>query len=265
MLYNRIVTLQTRFADQFLVMTYSNSHTKPNYTKHAKGKLGTIAIASVFLFTISAVTPASATELDTSENSLSTTSSYYSDSSESIQSLVVPSTAMPVAVVRDSYTATSETELAQTIAAELAAANAAAEAARQTTLASVSSGRQISTAQVAPNQVIPANGILAAAQQWVGVVPYGSGNHPSDTFSCDGYVQYVFAQNGISLPRGADAQAKSGTPISQADAKAGDLLWWPGQHIAIYDGNGGMYDAPMPGRMVQHRSTLWGNPVFIRL
>lgn len=258
--------MKTCFADQFLVMTYSNSHTKPKYTKHTRGKLGTIAIASVFLFTISAVTPASATTIDDTETPMLTASSSYEESSEGAQSLAVPANAVAATVARDSYTATSEAELSQIIATKEAEALAAVEAARQVSLASVQNGeRLVSTAVVAPNQVIPASGILAAAQQWVGVVPYGSGNHPSDTFSCDGYVQYVFAQNGISLPRGADAQGRSGTPISQADAKAGDLLWWPGQHIGIYDGNGGMYDSPMPGRMVQHRSTLWGNPVFVRL
>lgn len=123
----------------------------------------------------------------------------------------------------------------------------------------------VNLAQVAPGQTIPASSIIAAARQWVGVVPYGPGNHPSTSFNCDGYVQYVFSQVGISLPRGLHAQAALGTPISRSDAKAGDLLYWPEGHIAIYDGNGGMYDTPGPGRYVQHRTSLWGNPIFIRL
>jgi cell wall-associated NlpC family hydrolase len=118
---------------------------------------------------------------------------------------------------------------------------------------------------VAPGQIVPASGIISAAQQWVGVVPYGHGNHPNDSFSCDGYVQYVFSQNGINLPRGVSAQAATGTRISASEAKAGDLLIWPGQHVAIYDGNGGMYDSPKPGRMVQHRTTIWGSPYFVRI
>ncbi len=107
--------------------------------------------------------------------------------------------------------------------------------------------------------------VLAYAAQFVGVVPYGWGNTPQTSFSCDGYTQYVFAAFGISLPRGADHQARLGVRISKADAVAGDLVYWPGQHIGIYDGAGGMYNSPRPGRYVEHVGSLWGSPLFIRL
>lgn len=179
------------------------------------------------------------------------------------QSLTVSPLVAPAAVARESFTATSVEELAAINAAEAEAARVAAEQASISVAAA--SVNPVNNAGVAGNQIFAADSIISAAQQWVGTVPYGSGNNPSDSFSCDGYVQYVFAQNGISLPRGVGAQAAMGTQISASEAKAGDLLVWPGQHIAIYDGNGGMYDSPMPGRYVQHRTSLWGNPIFIRL
>lgn len=107
--------------------------------------------------------------------------------------------------------------------------------------------------------------VLDYAAQFVGVVPYGTGNSPQTSFSCDGFTQYVFAGFGISLPRGADHQARLGVSISKADAVAGDLVYWPGQHIGIYDGAGGMYNSPRPGRYVEHVGSLWGSPLFIRL
>jgi cell wall-associated NlpC family hydrolase len=107
--------------------------------------------------------------------------------------------------------------------------------------------------------------VLAYAAQFVGVVPYGTGNSPQTSFSCDGFTQYVFAGFGISLPRGADHQARLGVSISKADAVAGDLVYWPGQHVGIYDGAGGMYNSPRPGRYVEHVGSLWGSPLFIRL
>jgi cell wall-associated NlpC family hydrolase len=116
-----------------------------------------------------------------------------------------------------------------------------------------------------PAQAYSGAAVLAYAAQFVGVVPYGYGNTPSTSFSCDGYTQYVFAGFGISLPRGADHQARLGVRISQADAVAGDLVYWPGQHIGIYDGAGGMYNSPRPGRYVEHVGSLWGSPLFIRL
>ena len=107
--------------------------------------------------------------------------------------------------------------------------------------------------------------VLEYATQFVGVVPYGTGNSPDTSFSCDGFTQYVFAGFGISLPRTADAQARLGISISKADAVAGDFVYWPGQHIGIYDGAGGMYNSPRPGRYVEHVGSLWGSPLFIRL
>jgi len=116
-----------------------------------------------------------------------------------------------------------------------------------------------------PAQTYSGAAVLEYASQFVGVVPYGMGNNPNDSFSCDGFVQYVMAGFGYALPRGADHQAAFGTRIAQSDAVAGDLVWWPGQHIGIYDGAGGMYDSPTWGRFVQHPAQLWGSPVFVRL
>ena len=117
----------------------------------------------------------------------------------------------------------------------------------------------------APAQLHSGAAVLQYASQFVGVVPYGTGNSPTTSFSCDGFTQYVFAGFGIALPRGADHQAELGVRIAKGDAVAGDLLWWPGQHIGIYDGAGGMYNSPTWGRYVEHAAELWGNPVYIRL
>lgn len=175
------------------------------------------------------------------------------------QTLTVVDAEPIVVPARDSYTIISKAEVDAEIARKAAEVAAAEAAARRK--AAPASNR---VAGITPGQVIPAGGVIAAAQQWVGVVPYGGGNHPSDSFSCDGYVQYVFAQNGISLPRGADSQARRGTVISKADARPGDLVWHPGQHIGIYAGGNMMYDSPKPGMYVQHRA-IWGNPSFVRL
>lgn len=120
------------------------------------------------------------------------------------------------------------------------------------------------TGSAPPSQAFSGSAVLEYASQFVGLVPYGSGNSPTTSFSCDGFTQWVFAGFGIDLPRGADHQARLGVRISQDEAVAGDFVYWPGQHIGIYDGNGGMYDSPTWGRYVQHADKLWGSPLFIR-
>ncbi|MBS1905750.1 MAG: C40 family peptidase [Actinobacteria bacterium] len=124
-----------------------------------------------------------------------------------------------------------------------------------------------SSTPAAVPQAYSGEAVVAYAETFVGVVPYGWGADPSDSFGCDGLVQYVFGHFGISLPRGADNQAALGTVISADQARAGDLVWWPGRHIGIWDGAGGIIDSPDWGRYVEHHAP-WassGPPIFIRL
>ncbi len=162
------------------------------------------------------------------------------------------SAAMPTSN-RDAYTVT------------IAPPVRAVAAVRAATPSSTAASRYSTIALAPPAQTYSGAAVLAYAQQFVGVVPYGMGNSPQTSFSCDGFTQYVLSGFGISLPRGADSQARRGIQISKETAVAGDLVYWPGQHIGIYDGTGGMFNSPRPGRYVEHVGSLWGNPLFIRL
>ena len=67
--------------------------------------------------------------------------------------------------------------------------------------------------------------IITGAMQFMGV-PYVFGGTTPYGFDCSGYVQYVFAMAGISLPRTADVQYEVGTPISTAELIPGDLVFF---------------------------------------
>ena len=54
---------------------------------------------------------------------------------------------------------------------------------------------------------------------------------------CSGFVQSVYANFGVSLPRTSYEQQNAGTEVSYADAQPGDLICYGG-HVAIYMGNG---------------------------
>lgn len=89
--------------------------------------------------------------------------------------------------------------------------------------------------------------IISNAMQYIGV-PYVFGGTTPGGFDCSGYVRYVFANAGISLPRTADVQYEVGTPVSSSDLRAGDLVYFstyePGpSHVGIYLGDGNFIHA----------------------
>ena len=80
---------------------------------------------------------------------------------------------------------------------------------------------------------------------FVGKLPYVWGGTSLTTGAdCSGFVQAVFKQFGIYLPRTSQEQARCGTAVSYADARPGDLIFYytsssmSGSHIGIYIGNG---------------------------
>ena len=96
--------------------------------------------------------------------------------------------------------------------------------------------------------------------------PYVAGGNTPAGWDCSGFVQYVFSQFGISLPRTSGAQATVGTPVaSLADAKPGDILA-NGTHAAIYIGNRQVMNAmnPVQGTAVSDVSVFGGAGYSIR-
>ncbi len=85
--------------------------------------------------------------------------------------------------------------------------------------------------------------IVATAKQYLGV-PYVWGGSTPSGFDCSGFVQYVFAKHGISLPRTSKQQWTVGTSISKASLQPGDLVFFANtytsgvSHLGIYIGNG---------------------------
>ena len=87
---------------------------------------------------------------------------------------------------------------------------------------------------------------VALAQKYLGVRYVWGGTSPSG-FDCSGLMVYVYRQLGITtIPRVAADQARNGTPVSRANLKPGDLIFFktdssrPGyvSHVGMYIGNG---------------------------
>lgn len=95
-----------------------------------------------------------------------------------------------------------------------------------------------------------ATDVIAWAQLELGK-PYQYGAEGPTDFDCSGLVQYVYAEEGIALPRTAHEQQAATKPV--AVPAPGDLVFYgqPAHHVGIYIGNGRMIDAPDVGLSVR--------------
>ncbi len=110
-------------------------------------------------------------------------------------------------------------------------------------------------------QSVAGNAVLEIAARYVGV-PYVYGGSTPDGFDCSGFVQYVYAQLGISLPRSSGAYYNVGVRVTEP--LPGDIIVSPG-HVGIYAGNGLQIDAPRPGKTIQFRAIWQSNPTYVRV
>lgn len=107
-----------------------------------------------------------------------------------------------------------------------------------------------------------AGSLIEKAKSFLGT-PYVWGGSQPLGFDCSGFVQYVYKQFGVNLPRVSYQQAQAGQRVAIKDLQPGDLVAWDNSsrnggadHISIYIGDGKVIHAPKPGDRVKI-SPLW--------
>jgi len=143
----------------------------------------------------------------------------------------------------------------------------AAEAVQQRQLEAAAQSRLSAGAQVPATEgvgisastpegstVAPPNvhgGVVGIAMRYLGV-PYVWGGSTPHGFDCSGFVSYVFAQIGVSLPHSSYSQFGMGTAVSISQLQPGDLVFFTGaSHVGIYIGGGQFIHAPHTGDVVK--------------
>ena len=145
-----------------------------------------------------------------------------------------------------------ESMIAQQQAAQAAAARrarAAAQAQASAPIGSFGVG-DATNASVPPGRY---SGVVGIAMHYLGT-PYVWGGASPSGFDCSGFVMYVFAQVGISLPHYTVAQYNYGDSVSvpRSELQPGDLVFFAGLgHVGIYVGNGQFIHAPHTGDVVK--------------
>jgi len=166
--------------------------------------------------------------------------------------------------VRSSYYQSVKREIAAAIQAERRRAAALAAAARtrveRATGATTSQRVERATgAATSQRKYIPpppdspiGSRVVAIAMQYLGVPYRWGGADPSTGFDCSGFVMYVYAKVGISLPHYTGAQWALGVPVARSDLKPGDVVFFNGiSHDGIYIGGGQFVQAPRTGDVVK--------------
>ncbi len=105
------------------------------------------------------------------------------------------------------------------------------------------------------------NGIISTGERYMGV-PYKFGSTVGQTnrFDCSSFTKFVFASNGINLPRTANQQSKVGSFVPRNQLQPGDLVFFysPVHHVAIYLGNGKiLHTYGKPGVTISNMNSGW--------
>lgn len=101
--------------------------------------------------------------------------------------------------------------------------------------------------------------VVAVAKRYLGIPYRWGGASPSTGFDCSGFVMYVYAKFGISLPHNAAMQYGYGRPVSRSQLRPGDIVFFNGLgHNGIYIGGGRFIHSPHTGDVVKISSlTGW--------
>jgi cell wall-associated NlpC family hydrolase len=95
-------------------------------------------------------------------------------------------------------------------------------------------------------------GVVGIAMQYLGIPYQWGGASPATGFDCSGFVMFVYAQVGVSLPHNAAAQYSYGVPVARDELQAGDLVFFDGLgHNGIYIGDGLFIHSPHTGDVVK--------------
>lgn len=98
--------------------------------------------------------------------------------------------------------------------------------------------------------------IIKTAEKYLGA-RYNYGGMTTSGFDCSGFVQFVFRENGITLPRSTVDQFERGKKIDLSDAKPGDLVFFNIygariSHVGIFAGKSLFIHAPTWGKRVSY-------------
>lgn len=123
------------------------------------------------------------------------------------------------------------------------------------------------SASVFPGKANANGSVIDIAKQYLGT-PYKYGGTTPAGFDCSGFVQFVYKQAGVNLPRATTSQWGVGKAISKSELQPGDLVFFSGtyrsgiSHDGIYVGNNQFIHSSSSGVVITSLSTNYWGPKY---
>lgn len=105
--------------------------------------------------------------------------------------------------------------------------------------------------------------VVDYAMQFVGNPYVWGGTSLTNGADCSGFVQSVYANFGVSMPRTSSAMRSAGTEVSYSEAVPGDVICYEG-HVGIYIGNGQIVNAIDEAHGIGVSSATYTNIITVR-
>jgi murein DD-endopeptidase MepM/ murein hydrolase activator NlpD len=109
--------------------------------------------------------------------------------------------------------------------------------------------------------------LIAEAEKYLGYPYVWAGSSPATSFDCSGYISWIFTRSGVKNTGRLGAQSLYNicAPVSPADAKPGDLIFFTGTysaampvtHVGLYVGSGRMLHCGSPIQYTSINTSYW--------
>ena len=108
--------------------------------------------------------------------------------------------------------------------------------------------------------------LITEAEKYIGYPYVWGGSNPNTSFDCSGFVSWVLTQSGVCNTGrlGAQGLYNISTPVSSANARPGDLIFFIGtydtpgvSHVGIYVGGGKMLHCGDPIQYTDINTSYW--------
>lgn len=118
-------------------------------------------------------------------------------------------------------------------------------------------------AHVTPEQVASGQAIIDFACQFIGNPYVWGGTSLTNGADCSGFIQSVYKNFGISLPRTSKEMRSAGYEVSYEEAMPGDIICYEG-HVGLYMGDGTIVNAIDQAHGIGISNATYTNIITIR-